>query len=44
MYLRKWRAGSVLGYMREDIIKMELEDMSCATVVWAEINLKNIIL
>jgi hypothetical protein len=26
-------------YMWEDIIKMELEDMAYANVVWAEINL-----
>jgi hypothetical protein len=43
-YMRRCRAVGVLVYMWEDNIKMEIEYMSFATIVLAEINLKNIIL
>jgi hypothetical protein len=39
LYLRGCRAVGLIVYMREDIIKMEFEDVACATVVWTEIKL-----
>jgi hypothetical protein len=43
-YMRRCREVGVLVYMWEDNIKIEAEYMSFATIVLAEINLKNIIL
>jgi hypothetical protein len=40
-HLRGCRTVGVLVDMREDIIKMELEEIAPATVVWTEINLVN---
>jgi hypothetical protein len=39
MYLRGCRTVGVLVDMRDDNIKMELEKIAHATVVWTEINL-----
>jgi hypothetical protein len=43
-YMRGYRAVGVLVYTWEDNIKMEIEYMSFATIVLAEINPKNITL
>ena len=39
MYLRDYRAFALVVDMREDNIKMELEEIAHATVVWTEVNL-----
>ena len=39
MYVRGCRAVGILVVMRENNIKMELEEIAHVTVVWTQINL-----